>query len=352
MRRRTRGLALCLFVLSPVACSSGAPVIGMDDDRAQGAPNDAEATPRRDGGSPTSSHDAGAFEPEPDPDDRFLTAPPAPECDPTIGASEFRPVGGYSGGIPGTGTCGPASPNCPTTYVAGNTGAPCSSGSDCTGLNPVCLDGSKYPGGMCSATGCELGSNFGCPAGDTCINGGTDTYCVQGCGIHETGCFVHCERDGYSCFTTESRSLGTCFGAEGTRQCDPLASNSCTQPGFGAGICIQTAWDDQMVGRCFETCDPLVQDCSQDGQGCYSLREYPSTPICFQSWGFPEGSECSRMTQCAEGLRCACDTPDSPCPDFMRCRPYCATDGTVGCALGMTCRPVAAGSRWGSCHPL
>jgi hypothetical protein len=329
----------------------GAPTGAPDGSASTAIPDAGLSGSTVDAVSSTPGPDGGPFEPRPDPGYRYLTAPPAPDCDSSITADDFEPLAGFSGGIPGTKTCGPSSPSCPTTYVAGNTGAPCSSASDCTGLNPVCLEGAKYPGGMCSATGCELGSNFGCPAGDTCINGGSQTFCVQGCGIHKTGCFVHCERSGYSCFTTESESLGTCFGTDGVRQCDPLASNTCTQPSFGAGICIQTSWDDQTVGRCFETCDPLWQDCSVDGQGCYSLYEYPNTPICFQSWGFPEGSECSRMTQCAEGLRCACDTPDSPCPTRMRCRQYCATNGSVPCPGGMTCRAVALGSRWGSCHP-
>jgi hypothetical protein len=63
----------------------------------------------------------------------------------------------------------------------------------------VCLNGDKYPGGACAATGCELGSNFGCPRGATCVNGGDgQTYCLAGCGVDQSGCFVHCERDGYA----------------------------------------------------------------------------------------------------------------------------------------------------------
>jgi hypothetical protein len=307
------------------------------------------------GGSP----DAGGPPPPlgdapPDGDERFLTAPPADDCSAQV-AANWEPIGGFSGGIFGRDVCGPSSPNCPTTYVAGNSGSACSSAGDCTGLDPVCLDGPKYPGGSCSATGCELGSNFGCPEGAVCIDSSTDeTYCVGGCGIDQSGCFVHCARSDYACFTTESSSLGICLGVEGVRQCNPSATNRCTVPEFGLGVCVQTSWDDQTVGRCFEICDPLAQDCSGDDEGCYLLREYDRTAVCFQSWGFPEGTRCSRMTQCAEGLRCACDSPDfDACRNGesqMFCREYCAMDGTVTCPSDRVCRAIHEGGNLGSCQ--
>jgi len=288
----------------------------------------------------------------------FVKPLPGPSCNPQPADDTWAPRDGNSGGIPGTGQCGHSSP-CPTTYIPGNTGAPCASASDCTGLSPVCLRGSKYPGGSCAATGCELGSNKGCPAGDACINGGDgQTYCLQGCGYAQEGCFVHCARDGYSCFATESRSLGTCLGEAGTRQCDPTTSDQCdpATTGVGPAICVQTGWDDQSIGRCFERCHPIQQDCSRDGEGCYSLIEYSPYPVCFQNWGYGEGESCKRMTQCGEGLRCACDYEDkSRCEGLtnMHCRYYCATSQTTGhlCNAGETCRPLKPGSSWGSCQP-
>ncbi len=343
------GLTIC-------ACSSSSdpPGAGVPDAGRRPPTIDAAAANAGDAAAPDAPP-SGPVEPPPDSDDLFLTAPPGPDCSPDLAAT-WEPIGGFSGGISGRDTCGPRSPDCPTSYVSGNTGAPCSSAADCTGLAPVCLDGPKYPGGACSATGCELGSNFGCPEGDTCINGGDgQTYCAGGCGLDRSGCFVHCERGEYACFTTESKSLGMCLGIVGVKQCDPSASNRCTRPELGDGICVQTSWDDQSVGRCFETCDPLVQDCSRDGEGCYVLREYSGFPVCFQSWGFPEGTRCSRMTQCAEGLRCACDSADaadcSSGASHMFCRRYCPTDGSTPCPAGTTCRAVADGSRFGSCQP-
>ncbi len=274
--------------------------------------------------------------------------PDYPAC---VEGHAFKPEKGYSGGVRGQKRCGPDSPNCPTTYIEGNTGAPCTTAADCTGKDPICLTGDKYPGGMCAATGCEYGSNLGCPAGDFCLFAGEQTYCVQGCGIDETGCFEHCDRSEYSCFTSESTTLGYCLGSEGTRHCNPIEQTTCTREPFGDGVCAQSAWDDQSLGACYETCDVFKQDCSKDGAACYSLFEYPGYPVCFQSQGEPEGSECVRTTECAEGLRCSCDNGSFPCTGKKHCRKYCAADGDYPCPTGTFCRPLVEDGRLGSCEP-
>src|SRR6187549_1651631 len=61
--------------------------------------------------------------------------PPYPACP---SGNAFKPERGYSGGVGGQKKCGPESPNCPTSYVPGNSGAPCTQASDCTGKDPVC----------------------------------------------------------------------------------------------------------------------------------------------------------------------------------------------------------------------
>ncbi len=290
---------------------------------------------------------------DPDPGTRFITAPPPyPTCSKDIA---FKPEYGYHGGVRGEKRCGPASPDCPTEYIEGNTGAPCTTAADCTGKDPVCLTGARYPGGVCSATGCEFGSNLGCPKGDYCMFAGDgQTYCLAGCGIDETGCFKKCDREEFSCFTSESKKLGMCLGAKGTRDCDPLASATCENPSFGDGVCVQTAWDDQTVGRCFETCDVEKQDCSKDNTACYSLMEYAGYPVCFQTQGEEDGSECIRATECAAGLRCSCDEGNSlvPCPSAKRCRQYCTTNGDLPCVNpDYVCDPIKEGGRLGTCEP-
>jgi len=204
---------------------------------------------------------------------------------------------------------------------------------------------------MCSSRGCELGSNRGCPAGDTCIDGGSDTFCVEGCGIDQSGCFVGCPRAGYSCFNTESKTMGYCLGSDGVRECNPRQGLACTDPAFGAGLCDQVSWDDPTVGSCFEVCDPIAQDCSNPAQGCYAVRDVEE-PICYENWGFSEGASCTRLTHCAEGLTCQCDFDDrSLCPNNanMHCRQYC--DATKPCASGQRCRPIP-GWPYGACMPL
>jgi hypothetical protein len=266
-------------------------------------------------------------------------------------ADTWSPSRGPNGGLIGRGVCGSSS-TCPTAYVPGNVGDPCDADSDCTGMRPVCLasgPSGKYPGGMCSSRGCELGSNLGCPAGDTCIDGGSDTYCLEGCGIDQDNCFVHCPRDGYACFNTESKTMGFCMGEAGVRECNPAAGLACSDPGFGAGLCDQVSWDDPTVGQCFETCDPIAQDCSNSLHGCYVVRDVEE-PICYENWGFDEGAVCTRLTHCEEGLTCQCDFDDrSLCPNNsnMHCRRYCSA--AAPCPSGLRCRIIESGV--GACIP-
>jgi hypothetical protein len=290
-------------------------------------------------------------------DDLYTKALPSPSC--TDQSASWVPQGGYNGGMKGYKACGPTSPTCPTTYVNGNIGAACTTTSQCSGLHPVCLGGTKYPGGYCSSTGCELGTNFGCPAGDTCVSAGTQTYCFAGCGWTNTGCFMHCDRSGYSCFATESRYLGFCASTTANRKCDPTKSQWCdpTTTGVGPAICVQTGWDNQTVGQCFETCDPVLQDCQTPNTGCYATEGYNPNPVCFGNWGRPEGASCTRLTMCAAGLTCACNLQDGSChdtypPHDMVCRHYCDPGYDYGphCPTGQFCHKIP---NWpyGNCKP-
>jgi len=272
-----------------------------------------------------------------------------PDC---VGKDDdsWTPSHGYNGGLVGSGGCGSSSP-CPTTYVAGNVGSACSSSSECTGYRPVCLTGAELGSGTCSARGCEIFSNKGCPAGDTCVAMYGDTYCVEGCGIDETGCFVHCGRDGFSCFNTESKYLGYCLFADAVRQCDPSSTLLCSRPAFGDGICDRTSWDDFSIGKCFESCNPIAQDCGNPAAGCYAVRDV-EMPVCYENWGRGEGEPCTRLTHCARGLTCQCDHDDgSKCAggEDMHCRAYCMP-GCEQCAGGQRCRKIT-GWPYGACIP-
>ena len=250
----------------------------------------------------------------------------------------WSPSHGPNGGLIGGGGCGSSSGACPTSYVEGNVGAACSSDGQCSGRNAVCLTGPESGGGTCSARGCEIGSNFGCPRGDTCIALFGDTYCMEGCGIDETECFVHCGRDGFSCFNTESKYLGYCLFADAVAQCDPMTSVTCTSPEYGDGVCDRTSWDDYSVGKCFESCNPIAQDCSNPAAGCYAVRDVEA-PVCYENWGRGEGEACTRLTHCAKGLSCQ---------DGF-CRHYCMP-GCDQCDAGETCVKIN-GWPYGACLP-
>src|SRR5688572_27391707 len=78
----------------------------------------------------------------PDPDTRFLTSPPPAACSAEV-AANFTPKMGFSGGIPGTKTCGPTSPDCPTKYIPGNSAAACVPAGDAPAPSPVCPEADK-----------------------------------------------------------------------------------------------------------------------------------------------------------------------------------------------------------------
>lgn len=76
------------------------------------------------------------------------------------------------------------------------------------------------------------------------------------------------------------------------------------------------------VPICFPECDPLVQDCAQDGWGCYPDEEANGGTgfICLPTIiGSGYGGYCWLLSSCAPGLICVT-------PDF---HPDC--DGNVGC---------------------
>jgi hypothetical protein len=215
----------------------------------------------------------------------------------------------------------------------------------------LCLTSEVVGGGTCSARGCQVGSNFGCPRGDTCVAMLGDSYCMEGCGIDEAECFVHCNRSGFSCFNTESKYLGYCLFASAVRQCDPQSSVTCSRPEFGDGVCDRTSWDDFSVGKCFESCNPIAQDCTNPAAGCYAVRDV-EMPVCYENWGRGEGEPCTRLTHCARGLTCQCPFADSSmCAGGtnMQCRPYCMP-GCDQCDPAATCRQIT-GWPYGACIP-
>src|SRR5512134_3669616 len=99
-----------------------------------GGTPDARVVKRGDGGMHPGSDEGPPF---------VNDLPPYPDCP---GGNDFKPEGGYNGHVKGQKKCGPASPDCPTTYIDGNTGSPCTTAADCTGKDPICLTGAKYPG--------------------------------------------------------------------------------------------------------------------------------------------------------------------------------------------------------------
>src|SRR5262249_46010 len=135
-------------------------------------------------------------------------------------------------------------------------------------------------------------------------------------------------------------------------RCNPSEGLVCQDPTFGDGLCDHTSWDDPSVGKCFETCNPIAQDCHSPELGCYAVKDVEQ-PICYQNWGFKEGESCNRLTHCAAGLPCQCRRGDrGKCAggENRECRKYCMPGCDGQCPADRTCVQIA-GWPYGACLP-
>lgn len=88
-------------------------------------------------------------------------------------------------------------------------------------------------------------------------------------------------------------------------------------------------------------CDVILQNCATAGQGCYLNG---TTTECLPIAGtLPEGSPCTDLNGCADGLHCAGD------PSF--CRAYCCMGSSGDCPIGHTCLNYIDGGGLGVCVP-
>jgi len=212
----------------------------------------------------------------------------------------------------------------PTT-AAPTTGDPTTSSTDTCGF--VC------PPDMPISNQCDPGSQD-CPDGEKCtpyvMTPGAccvdAVHCVQVTGekLYGEPCTRESTTDdcakGFFCMTETSGSTG-----EGV--CEPLCvagdDSSCEEFGNSA-FCI--SFNDGFLPLCEIKCDPLLQDCSGDGFGCYAVLSDDKF-ICAQS-GFADnfgndGDECYTIQSCKPGLVCIASGSLDGCGAERCCSPVC-----------------------------
>lgn len=119
---------------------------------------------------------------------------------------------------------------------------------------------------------------------------------------------------GFICFHVDSQTqMGTC---------QPFCKGSpeqayCEQEGY---FCQQDGGG--VLNLCLESCDPLVQDCSQ-GQGCYPLYQFVCVPPGAPEDTGYEGDPCQFFNGCQPGFACIQGDYVPNCDSFACCTPFC-----------------------------
>jgi hypothetical protein len=132
--------------------------------------------------------------------------------------------------------------------------------------------------------------------------------------------------------------------------CVPFCSDEPTDT-CGADALCALSFDIMTteVQVCADRCDPVGQDCSRTGFGCYPGRDGPS--CAFVGGGLDvasEGETCEYANECDLGLAClkVGSFPDWSC--FKICDPFAIDDG---CADTQLCNQVDD-EGWGICITL
>lgn len=216
--------------------------------------------------------------------------------------------GFYAGGDTGGNSCGV---ECDILAVAD-----CPEGEKCTAVGcygawdtNVCRDiqGSAQLGEECELTG---GAGFS--GNDTCA-------------------------EGLICWDPDAESgLGACIA---------FCKGSYDSPDCPEGTsCMIT--NNGVLPLCFETCDPLAQDCADAGDLCVPNPQF-DTYVCLPNVGgnmAPYGTPCSVANECDSGLICieAEFVPEASCETASGCcSPLCSISAGAPCpGAGQSCEPV------------
>jgi hypothetical protein len=164
-----------------------------------------------------------------------------------------------------------------------------------------------------------------CPDGEKCAayNAGSDTWnankCVMLKGTAQTG--DPCTYDGadfgtddcdvgYMCYYTNEESVGICVP-----MCTGTPDNPLCEEQFNCSVS-----NDGSLLLCLYSCDPLLQDCSQEGAGCFwDGAQFNCDP----AGDIPTNEPCGYINDCLPGHLCldAVALPD--CSGASCCSAWC-----------------------------
>src|SRR5207249_9490765 len=192
------------------------------------------------------------------------------------------------------GTCNPQTGTC--SHPAKPSGAPCSDGDACTGVD---ADGGDH----CDANGqCVPGTAVVCTAPDECHDAGTCNPQTGTCSHPAKPSGAPCS-DGDACTGVDADGGDHC---DANGQCVPGTAVVCTAPDecHDAGTC------NPQTGTCSHPAKPSGAPCS-DGDACTGVDA-------------DGGDHCDANGQCVPGTAVVCTAPDQ-CHDAGTCDPQTGT---------------------------
>jgi hypothetical protein len=166
-----------------------------------------------------------------------------------------------------------------------------------------------------------------CPEGEKCAayNAGSDTWnankCVAVTGTAQTG--DPCTYDGadfgtddcdvgYMCYYTDMESVGICVP-----QCTGTPDNPMCESMFNCSVS-----NEGSLLLCLYACDPLLQDCAQEGAGCFFDGAQFN---CDPAGDIPTNEPCGYINDCLPGNYCLEAVALPNCIGAACCSAWCDT---------------------------
>jgi hypothetical protein len=178
-----------------------------------------------------------------------------------------------------------------------------------------------------------------CPEGEKCAayNAGSDTWnankCVMVKGTGQTG--EPCTYDGadfgtddcdvgYMCYYTNMESVGICVP-----MCTGTPDNPLCEEMFNCSVS-----NDGSLLLCLYACDPLLQDCSQEGAGCFwDGAQFNCDP----AGDIPTNEPCGYINDCLPGHLCLDATALPMCAGAACCSAWCDLSDPQCLTVGTEC---------------
>jgi hypothetical protein len=178
-----------------------------------------------------------------------------------------------------------------------------------------------------------------CPEGEKCAayNAGSDTWnankCVMVKGTAQTG--DPCIYDGAD-FGTDDCDVGyMCYytNMEGVGICVPLCTGTPDDPLCEEQFNCSVSNDGSLL-LCLYSCDPLLQDCTQEGSGCFwDGAQFNCDP----AGDIPTNEPCGYINDCLPGHLCLDATALPNCAGAACCSAWCDLTDPQCLTMGTEC---------------